>query len=428
MGEICSDTRFNYTARSNVSNAIFTWNRAAIAGINNGMSAKGTGAVIDEVLTNYSANPITVTYVIEMTYDGCTDNTNTVMVVVKPTPVLTVAPVVTVCDGDATANLSCQLDALQQGLTVLYNITFDADALLVGFTHLNGTLTGNNIALNLPQFLPIGTYGATLKVASADGCISPTTYRFSIQVSEKTRITKQPESVLLCEQDGFTLSVTATGSQLTYQWYKNGLPITGATSATYMIPMSDTTDYGTYYVEVSGACGMETSGTAEVDGSALKLLTKWTDVIFISNADKQFVSYQWYKDGKAVGEDGNFQSYLEEGGLDGTYHVVATYADGTKTTSCPLTVHNPSSLVRSVSVYPNPAESYSEITIEMHNYPLGEVEGAKLEIIDMLGQYVTATTLNAPFQKVYLNVSKGVYMYRITTKVNEVIVGKILVH
>lgn len=302
--------------------------------------------------------------------------------------------------------------------------------------------TGDFIGLNamsgqdhIPSFIAVnhGNYPltATFEVVASNGNCQGDVMRFTItvDVNEDVVITKQPESVTICDQDGFVLSVTATGKNLTYQWYRNGLPIAGATSRTYEVIESDSTvDFGTYYVEVNGLCGTATSEIVEVKAGGLSLIVKWTDVIFISNENDYFVAYQWYKDGNPIGKDGNYQSYVEDGGLNGTYYVVVTYADGREEASCPHTVQKPASSGRTVSVYPNPTQPYSEITIDMSDYPLSEMENSRLEIITVLGQHITETTLITPVQKVRLNVSKGVYMYRITTQTNEVITGKILVH
>jgi len=427
MGFICSNTRFNYIARSNVSNVTFNWTRAAHPDINNGAVGKGTGAVIDEILYNRSSNTVAVIYTIEMSYNGCSNSTSTVRVQVNPIPSIDISSVVNACQGDATATLMYAWTS-NKTLGNTYDLTFDANALLHGFTNIsNASFPLDSLTIALPNFLPLGNYGASLTLTSDLGCVNTTAYSLYIQVNENTRITKQPEPVTLCNDDGFTLSVTATGRYLTYQWYRNGVPIAGATASSYTVIQSDsTTDYGIYYVEVSGLCGMEQSDAVEVIAGGLQVLSKWTDVAFVSNAGKPFVAYQWYRDGKPIGQDGNYQSYVEKGGLDGTYYVVVTYADGTKETSCPRTFVRPSQL--SLSVYPNPVRPYGEITIDMRNYPLSEVEGSRFEIIDMLGQTLTVSTIKTPLQRVQVNLSTGIYMYRITTKSNEVVVGKILVH
>jgi len=362
-----------------------------------------------------------------MSYGGCSNDTYTVRVQVLPIPRIELDPVWDACQGETSVTLKyVWKNSKAAGHT--YDLTFDANALLHGFTNIsNASFPMDSLIVALPNFLPLGTYGATLTLTSDLGCVNTAAYSFYIQVNENTRITKQPESVSLCNDDGFTLSVTATGKHLTYQWYRNGLPITGETLSTYTVIQSDSiTDYGIYYVEVSGQCGTEISDRVEVVASGLQVLAKWTDVAFISNAGKHFVAYQWYKDGKAIGNDGNYQSYVEEGGLDGTYYVVVTYADGSRETSCPRTFIRPPQ--SSLSIYPNPVRPYGEITIDMRNYSLGDVEDSRFEIIDMLGQKLAEAVIKTPLQKVQINVSTGIYMYRITTKTNEVIVGKILVH
>src|SRR5271170_7662640 len=61
-----------------------------------------------------------------------------------------------------------------------------------------------------------------------------------------------------------TFTVTASGSgPLTYQWYKNGVAISGATSSTYTTPGTVAGDNGAVFtVVVSNAAGSVTSGPA----------------------------------------------------------------------------------------------------------------------------------------------------------------------
>jgi hypothetical protein len=88
-------------------------------------------------------------------------------------------------------------------------------------------------------------------------------------------ITSQPSSVTVDERQVATLSVTATGADLMYQWFRNpSTPIVGATSPTFVVtnlsgaskyPWSNPSDNGTYHVVVSGSAGApQTSGNATV--------------------------------------------------------------------------------------------------------------------------------------------------------------------
>lgn len=96
---ICNSVTFNYTPTSATTGVSFVWTRAAITGINNGLSGSGTNN-IQEVLTNSTVNPIDVRYTYSLTANGCT-STETVTVRVNPTPQLstTLSPSA-ICSGD----------------------------------------------------------------------------------------------------------------------------------------------------------------------------------------------------------------------------------------------------------------------------------------------------------------------------------------
>jgi glucose/arabinose dehydrogenase len=78
-------------------------------------------------------------------------------------------------------------------------------------------------------------------------------------------IVDQPDNVTVPEGQPATFSVTATGSApLRYQWQKNGVDITNATSGTYTITSTKTGDAGAYRVIVSNAFGNATSANAQL--------------------------------------------------------------------------------------------------------------------------------------------------------------------
>jgi hypothetical protein len=58
--------------------------------------------------------------------------------------------------------------------------------------------------------------------------------------------------------------VTASGSGLSYQWRKNGSPISGAGGATYSIAAAAAGDAGDYDCVVSTCCSTATSGAAHL--------------------------------------------------------------------------------------------------------------------------------------------------------------------
>jgi len=72
----------------------------------------------------------------------------------------------------------------------------------------------------------------------------------------------QPASVTVSFGQTATFSVTASGAgTLTYQWYKNGAAIIGATSSSYTTPPTVSSDTGAVFtVTVSNSAGTVTSG------------------------------------------------------------------------------------------------------------------------------------------------------------------------
>lgn len=75
-------------------------------------------------------------------------------------------------------------------------------------------------------------------------------------------ITTQPISAAVSAGSSVTLSVTASGGgTLSYQWYKGGSAISGATGASYTIGAASTSDAGNYYVVITNSAGSVTSST-----------------------------------------------------------------------------------------------------------------------------------------------------------------------
>lgn len=76
-------------------------------------------------------------------------------------------------------------------------------------------------------------------------------------------ITSHPGHVTANVGTRFTISVTATGTNLTYQWFKGGAAIANETSSS-LVRTAAKEDTGTYYVTVSNSSGTVTSNPATV--------------------------------------------------------------------------------------------------------------------------------------------------------------------
>ena len=79
-------------------------------------------------------------------------------------------------------------------------------------------------------------------------------------------VTTAPVGATLAVGGGVTLNVTAVGSvPFTYQWRRDGAPITGATSATFALVNAQTFDGGLYTVVVTNTVGSVTSAAARLN-------------------------------------------------------------------------------------------------------------------------------------------------------------------
>ena len=113
----------------------------------------------------------------------------------------------------------------------------------------------------------------TSSMLSADGKIiapnnsSSAFFRQNVQVINSPKITVQPTSVSINSGETATLSVTATGTALIYQWYA-GLtgdisnPVASATGASFTT--EPLTLDGVYWVSVSNNCGIANSSSITV--------------------------------------------------------------------------------------------------------------------------------------------------------------------
>ena len=100
-------------------------------------------------------------------------------------------------------------------------------------------------------------------------------YSFDATVVAATAptITSQPSASPVAVGSAVSLSVVAGGTApLSYQWRKDGVAISGATSSTYTIASTKTSDAGNYTVVVTNSAGSVTSNSTVLTVSALPRL------------------------------------------------------------------------------------------------------------------------------------------------------------
>jgi hypothetical protein len=142
-----------------------------------------------------------------------------------------------------------------------------------------------------------GTCGSSVNSATVTVtvCVPPT-------------IGTQPAGASVTRGQSVNLAVTASGTNLTYQWYQGagtGSPYGGATSSTLSVTPQST---ATYWCRVSGSCGSADSATAQINVCAAPAIsaqpqsrtilsgqTATLSVTVTADALNPAVHYHWYR-------------------------------------------------------------------------------------------------------------------------------------
>lgn len=131
--------------------------------------------------------------------------------------------------------------------------------------------TGSEARFLYPQGITAGPDGSLYVVDHFNDAV------FRASPATTPLITAAPKSLALRAGNSGTLSVSASGGGLQYQWFRNGIAVAGATNQTLTLERVQAAQAGDYTVTVTNAIGASTSTTATV------ALTTSTDLGRISN-------------------------------------------------------------------------------------------------------------------------------------------------
>ena len=166
-------------------------------------------------------------------------------------------PRITLQPQDAGANqgASLTLTVSALGTPALTFQWFFGNSLLAGQTNASYIITNMQPALQGGYSVVIANnYGVvTSRVASVS---------FTGVVLAPPTITAQPVSQYLMPGATATFSVATSSTNVTYQWYKNGVAINGATTNSLVYANVQTTNQGAYMVQLISAGLSTNSGTA----------------------------------------------------------------------------------------------------------------------------------------------------------------------
>lgn len=120
-----------------------------------------------------------------------------------------------------------------------------------------------------------------------------------------------------------TLRVTADGTTpFSYQWFKNGTAIDGATSASYVLSLVKALDAGAYTAVVSNSAGSATSDTATLTLTPMQA-TLTASLVSINFPPQSLV--QWRKNGQTILGANQLTYTFDPIAEPGSYSFTATW-------------------------------------------------------------------------------------------------------
>ncbi len=222
-----------------------------------GDSATQTGATTSHAYAAPGVYPVTVTATDGGGLFATTSASVTVTALATPVVITTASPL-----PSGTVGTAYSLQFTASGGTPPYHWS-SIDPLGLGALPPPGLVFSNGgLLLGTPK--TAGTYSFMIGCNdSASGSASATVTITINSAPVAPSIQTQPSNATVIAGQTATFSVAATGTALTYQWFRNGVNIAGATGASNTTPATTVTDSGsTYYVVVKNTLGNVTSATA----------------------------------------------------------------------------------------------------------------------------------------------------------------------
>lgn len=222
-----------------------------------------------------------------------------------------------------------------------------------------------------------------------------------VLVDEDTSIIKtsiSPVDVNICEGVNLKLfSATVLGAGYKFQWIKNGV-LLADTTETIVIG-----DGGDYSLKVTNASGCNvTSNTAVVSTYPSIPKPVVTQVASILSVPAVYDSYQWYRNGRAIGGDTSSSMNLL---FDGNYWVEVSDKNGCKKLSDTVLIQKLSvdnlNTQANYTIYPNPTTG--KLIIDAN-------QKFSVDVLDILGKSILSQQKNGEVD--LSNYPDGVYLLR----------------
>jgi hypothetical protein len=378
-----------------------------------GLAASGTGNIASFNAMNTGTAPVTATITVTPTFTNagvsCTGVPQTFNVTVNPTAVVNTVSNQTVC-ADVTNN-SVSFSSPVAGTTYSWTnsnpsigLAASGTGTVPSFAAVNASPNAINTTITVTPNTPAGCIG------------QPITYTITVNGKSVAPTSISNPTPIVCANNAFaTLTVNggALGTGATWKWYADSLNTISIGSGFTLsnIFVAKTT---TYFVRAEGTCNNTTAASVVVQRANLVYHVRqhWSDVLLFDNSSNNYVAWQWYKNGVAV-TGAVLQQYSENTALAGTYYVVATDKNGVQSISCPLTITAGSFTGLRISLFPNPADKGTNVTVST-SFTANDLAGASIAITDVFGRVVRQIVTVAPNTTIQAPTATGMYIVTLT--------------
>lgn len=336
---------------------------------------------------------------------------------------------------------------------LLGNAQFSATASGDGLTYQWQISTdGGTTYSNIP-----GANSATLTLTSVIASMNNNKYRVLIQsaycsnvnsnggtllVSQPASINTQPQDITACSGSNTSVSVSASGTSLSYQWSKstdggnsfNNIP--GANAATYSFTANTGDDGNQYRVTITeAACGTLLSSTATLNvnptptvtitASPSTVLLPGQTIQLSASSNPASTSFSWFINGNSIsGQSGSSINITANG--SGTYTATVTDGNNCTGTSNAITIRD--SVPANSFIYPNPNRGEFKVLVPSGipnsnlNITLYDAKGSRVYVKGYA--YTTGAVLEVNIK----TLSSGIYAVVLSDKEGNIIrTGKVLI-
>ncbi len=206
-----------------------------------------------------------------------------------------------------------------------------------------GTITGNSETATI-TWNQNYTGKANIYLQVMRNTVASEISRLTVNLAKNTRLLSQPGDTVMCAEQQISLKMNSEGYNLNYSWYKNNTPFQTGGSNQIIILNAVASNSGTYFCNITGACGTASSGAFSLTVLPVTKITSIspdTEVAFGNRLDLEVSSeghdleYQWEKDGNALvsGVSSAFIKQNVNANDIGNYQVKVTGTCGVETSN-----------------------------------------------------------------------------------------------